>query len=206
MKDSKLLRLLVKSGKERIKYLKKNNLILKPITKKYLPVNTYLRSWYNQAYLSFYMGMPDGSLSLIFLIIERITRDTYNVVIENPKNESKIHWDTVLNELESYFKKYKRKQKELDAIKLVRWMKDKGRRNKHQHSDVEAILRRYNLKAWEFDIGSKRIESTVLAANSKIIPSQIQVRTKHKISDLTVAFFLNYLPYVIKSLYKYKKI
>lgn len=204
MKDSKLLRLLTKSTKDRIKFLKENNLILKPITKKYLPINTYLRSWYNQAYLSFYMGIPDGALSLIFLILERITRDTYNKVIENPKKESKINWDTVLKELEDYFKKRKRKQKELDAIKLVKWMKDNGRRNKHQHADVDSILKKYDLKAWQFDIDTKKINSTMLKANSKIIPSQIQVQTKHKITDLTVASFLNYLPHIIKTLYKYQ--
>ena len=204
MKNSKLLRLLRKSGNDRINFLKENNLIIKPISKKYLPVNTYLRSWYNQAYLSFYIGIPDGALSLIFLILERITRDTYNKVIENPQKESKIHWDTVLHELEDYFQKYKRKQKELEAVKLTKWMKDKGKRNKHQHSDVDAILKKYDLKAWKLDIDTKEVESTMLKANSKIIPSQIQVQTKHKITDITVASFLNYLPHIIKILYKYQ--
>jgi hypothetical protein len=204
MKDSKLLRLLIKSGKERINFLKENNLILKPITKKYLPANTYLRSWYNQAYFSFYLGMPDGSLSLIFLILERITRDTYNNVIDNSEKESDIHWDVVLNELEDYFKKYKRKQKELEAIKLVKWMKKKGRRNKHQHADVDSVLKKYDLKAWIVDVDTKMMGSNMIKANSKIIPSQIQVQTKHNITDLTAASFLNYLPRVIKALYKYQ--
>ena len=80
MKDSKLLRLLLRASRNNIKSLKKEGLILKPITRKYLPVNTYLRSLYNQAYLSFYLGMPDATLSLIFLILERITKDVYKKV------------------------------------------------------------------------------------------------------------------------------
>ena len=203
MKDSKLLQLLLKGSKERINFLREQNLILKPIGKKYLPPNTYLRTWYNQAYFSFYLGMNDGALSLIFLILERITKDTYYKVIDTPQKEDKISWDNVLNDLEVHFEGRKRKQKELDAIKLVKWMKDKGLRNKHQHADVNSILKKYDFKAWRLDPETKNIDRTILNVNSEIIPYHLQFSTKHKITELTVASFLSKLPYIIKALYKY---
>ena len=151
------------------------------------------------------MELCDGALSLIFLILERITRDTHNKVIKNPQKESKIHWDKVLQELENYFQKHKGKQKELDAIKLTKDIKDKGKRNKHQHADSDAILKEHDVIGLKIDIKTKEVEPHNLNLNSKIIPPQIQVQAKHKIICTEVYVFLGYyLPHIIKALHKYQ--
>ena len=201
LRDSKLLRLLLKSGKERIKFLRESNLILKPISKKILPAKTYLRSWYNQAYLSFYMGAPDAALSLIYLILERITRNAYRDVIPNPKSESKIDWEIVLKDLETHFLKFKGKKKELDSIKQVRLMKKE--RNKHQHADVDWFLKNYSSKTWKLHTENQELKLTEVPSNSKIIPSELKVRTKQLITVRIVLRLLVHLNFVIINLRKY---
>jgi hypothetical protein len=160
--------------------------------------------WYDQAYLSFHMGLYDASLSLIFLILERITRDTYNKIIPMPKKESNVDWNEVLVELEKYFATKKTKLKELKAIDLVKWMKEKGLRNKHQHADVDAILSKYDFPILKYDIDTKESQIKKIKGNSNELSKEMQIEIKNKITFLTNFKFLeSYLPVVIKALYKY---
>jgi len=201
MKSSKLLNLLTKYAKQRVKICKENDLVIKPIGKKYLPSNSQLRSWYNQAYYCFHYGMPDACVSLIFIILERMSRDMYGVVVSNPKKEKDISWYDVLKEIHTHSKS----DKERKTIQAIMDMRERGQRNKHQHGEVNAILGRYNLRGIKINLKSREQEKVFIPANAKMLPHQIQTKIKGDITEMLAASLMYNLTEIVKCLSKYSK-
>jgi len=77
--------------------------IIYPVPKKYLPINTYLRDLYNQAYYCHYANLCDASLALSCICLEKISRDIYKNFIGSPPES----WNQIIEQLIKKFKEDK---------------------------------------------------------------------------------------------------
>jgi len=202
MKNSKLLSLLFKNVKFWVKHYRYNDVVLKPIGNKYLPKDTYIRLWYNQAYFCMHSGMNDACIAMVFVLLENISRKVYANVIPKPKPREKIKWNDVIIELERYFNKPKT-AKEYDAIRLIQYIKTNARRNKILHGDPASILSKYKYKAIKLNLKYGTMKLADLKASSPIVPEVLKVAAYQRCVAESAIRAMSYLPYIIKPLSKY---
>lgn len=199
-KDSALLKKIHRFAKEHVSFLRSKEGVLKPVQSNFLPKNTSLRSLYNQAYYCLHIGMPDAALSCIFLILERISRDTYHAVIEKP--EKRIDWQDILFRLETYFFTARRYR----CLKSIHWImhvKKTSFRNEHIHTNDGKILSKYDIPSWKVEIGSPRVTPFELNANSEILPADMKLELRHRIIYIASAKVLMDFPHYMRPLIEY---
>ncbi|MEM3154447.1 MAG: hypothetical protein QW165_02655 [Candidatus Woesearchaeota archaeon] len=151
--------------------------ILYPVPKKYLPVNTYLRDLYNQAYYCLYANMGDASLALSCVCLEKISRDFYSKFI----GSRPVTWNQVLEQLIKHFKgKKENEENKAFLILLNDVLERKDRiRNLLLHGKIDEFILDTKLEHKAFNVLTGQYENIQLNYDERIHGKK-KSRIKHE--------------------------
>jgi len=165
---NRLLRKLKTFANKNIRDILKNqsDTIIYPVPKKYLPVNTYLRDLYNQAYYCHYANLCDASLSLSCVCLEKMSRDIYQKFI----GTSPDNWNQILEQLIKKFKEDKDNESNKSLLIFLNDLKERKDRirNLLLHGKIEEFIKDTKIQHKALNVFTLKYEDIQLNYNEAI--------------------------------------